>query len=107
MSSRPTRPHARVEDVNQAAPRDATAFEVREALGEPGCAVCRLSLRSVSRLINSMAYEQVNDLDLRQQLRRAGGFCNPHAFQWLREARNVLGTALIYRDVLTAALEAI
>jgi hypothetical protein len=54
-----------------------------------------------------MAYEQVNDLDLRQQLRRAGGFCNPHAFQWLREARSVLGTALIYRDVLTAALEAI
>jgi hypothetical protein len=54
-----------------------------------------------------MAYEQVNDLDLRQQLRRAGGFCNPHAFQWLREARSVLGTALIYRDVVSAALEAI
>ena len=93
--------------VSPAAPRDATAFEVREALGEPGCAVCRLSLRSVSRMINSMAYEQVNDLDLRQQLRRAGGFCNPHAFQWLREARSVLGTALIYRDVLKAALDAI
>jgi hypothetical protein len=64
-------------------------------------------LRSVSRLINSIAYEQVNDLDLRQQLRRAGGFCNPHAFQWLREAHSVLGTALIYRDVLNAALDAI
>jgi hypothetical protein len=64
-------------------------------------------LRSVSRLISSMAYEQVNDIDLRQQLRRAGGFCNPHAFQWLREARSVLGTALIYRDVLKAALDAI
>jgi hypothetical protein len=64
-------------------------------------------LRSVSRLIGSMAYEQVNDINLRQQLRRVGGFCNPHAFQWLREARSVLGTALIYRDVLNAALGAI
>jgi hypothetical protein len=85
-------------------PRDTTAFEVREALQEPGCAVCRLTLRSVSRLIQSIAYEQVNDLALRKDLRRARGFCNTHAHQWLREARSVLGTALIYRDVVHAAL---
>ena len=91
--------------MSQAAPRDATAFEVREALGEPGCAICHLALRSTTRLIGSIAYEQINDVDLRQVLRRARGFCNPHAHRWLREARNVLGTALIYRDVLRAALE--
>jgi uncharacterized protein DUF6062 len=90
--------------VSSAAPRDATAFEVREALALPGCAVCRLSLRSVSRLIGSMAYEQVNDVGLRQELRQAGGFCNTHAHQWLEQARSVLGTALIYRDVLNASL---
>jgi uncharacterized protein DUF6062 len=90
--------------VSSSAPRDVTAFEVREALGEPGCAVCRLSIRSVSRLIRSIAYEQVNDVGLRRQLRRAGGFCNAHAYQWLNQAHSVLGTALIYRDVLQAAL---
>ena len=90
--------------MSSAGPRDATAFEVREALAEPGCAVCRLSLRSVSRFIRSIAYEQVNDLDLRQQLRGAGGFCNRHAYQWLEEARSVLGTALIYRDVVNSSL---
>lgn len=87
-----------------AGPRDATAFEVREALREPGCAVCRLTLRSVSKLLQSIAYEQVNDIALRHELRRSRGFCNHHAFQWLREVRSVLGTALIYRDVLRAAL---
>jgi hypothetical protein len=85
-------------------PRDAAAFEVRDALAVGGCAVCQLSLRSVARLLQSVAYEQVNDLDLRKALREAGGFCNVHAHQWLREAHNVLGTALIYRDVLAAAL---
>lgn len=90
--------------MTPAGPRDAAAFEVREALGESGCVVCRLSLRSVSRLIRSIAYEQVNDLSLREQLRRAAGFCNAHAYQWLAEARSVLGTALIYRDVLNASL---
>jgi hypothetical protein len=90
--------------MSPAPPRDASAFEVREALREPGCAVCRLSLRSVARLLRSVAYEQVNDLDLRAVLRGRGGFCNSHAHQWLREARSVLGTALIYKDVLQTAL---
>ena len=90
--------------MKRSEPRDATAFEVRDALREPGCAICALAVRSVHRLIRSIAYEQVNDLALRKQLRTAGGFCNAHAHQWLREARSVLGTALIYRDVITAAL---
>src|SRR5262252_5095962 len=90
--------------MSSAAPRDATAFEVRDALGESGCVVCRLSLRSVARLLQSVAYEQVNDLSLRAQLRKRRGFCTLHAHQWLREAHNVLGTALIYKDVLEAAL---
>jgi hypothetical protein len=90
--------------MSPAAPRDATAFEVREALREPGCLVCHLTVRSVARLLRSVAYEQVNDVRLRALLRRRGGFCTTHAHLWLREAHNVLGTALIYKDVLEAAL---
>jgi hypothetical protein len=90
--------------VSTGQPRDTTAFEVREALREAGCVVCRLTLRAVGRYIQSLAYEQVNDIAVRKELRRARGFCNRHAYQWLREARSTLGTALIYRDVLKAAL---
>jgi hypothetical protein len=67
--------------------------------------VCRLASRSVSRLIQTVAYDQVNDVALRGELRAAHGFCNQHAYRWLREARNVLGTAIIYRDLISAALE--
>src|SRR5207245_2366143 len=81
-------------------------FEVRDALTQPGCAICQLAVRSVGRLIQSVAYEQVNDPGLRAELRRARGFCNEHAYRWLREARSVLGTALIYRDVVHASLQA-
>lgn len=90
--------------MSSAAPRDAAAFEVLEALGESGCAVCRLTLRSVGRLLQTISYEQVNDPALRAELRKARGFCNAHAHQWLRESRGVLGTALIYRDLLQATL---
>jgi hypothetical protein len=87
-----------------ATPRDPAAFEVRDALAEAGCAICRLALAAVGRFIASVSYEGVNDLALRAELRASRGFCNTHAYRWLREARSVLGTALIYRDVLTSAL---
>jgi hypothetical protein len=87
-----------------AAPRDSTAFEVREALGQPGCPVCRLAVRSVGRWLASMAYDQVNDVDLRNELRAARGFCNVHAHRWLAEVHSVLGTAIVYEDLLKASL---
>jgi hypothetical protein len=90
--------------LSPAEPRDSTAFELRDALAQPGCAICTLALRSVGRYIDSVAYDRVNDLDLRAQLRVARGFCNPHAYRWLRDAHNVLGTALIYRDVVRSVL---
>lgn len=91
--------------MNKELPRDTAAFEVREAAEQSGCPVCRLALRAVGHLIDSVAYEQVNDPGLRKQLRSAHGFCNAHAYRWLNEARSVLGTALIYRDVLRSALQ--
>ena len=45
-------------------------FEVRDALGQPGCAAGRLSLGAVSRHLDSLAYENVNDHAVREELRR-------------------------------------
>ncbi len=84
-------------------PRDSTAFEVRDALAETGCPVCRLAVAAVDHHIASIAYEGVNDIAFRDRLRAAGGFCPGHAYRWLRDSHNVLGTALIYRDLLSAA----
>src|ERR1700736_6328766 len=90
--------------MSSAAPRDSTAFEVREALRQVGCPVCRLALRSVGRWLASVAYDQVNDVDLRSELRAARGFCNVHAHRWLAEVHSVLGTAIVYEDLLKAGL---
>ncbi|MBV9355590.1 MAG: hypothetical protein JO023_08685 [Chloroflexi bacterium] len=84
-------------------PRDSTAFEVRDAFGEGGCPVCRLAVAAVDHHIATIAYEGVNDIAFRDRLRAAGGFCPSHAYRWLHDSHNVLGTALIYRDLLSAA----
>jgi hypothetical protein len=81
-----------------------TYFELRDALGTPGCVVCRLAARSVRRYLEALAFESVNDLGLRAQLRRSRGFCNLHAWQVLDEAREPFGGGIIYRDVLNACV---
>jgi hypothetical protein len=84
-------------------PRDSSAFEVRDALAEAGCPICRLAVAAVDHHIATIAYEGVNDIAFRDRLRAAGGFCPSHAYRWLRDSHNVLGTALIYRDLLSTA----
>lgn len=70
-----------------------------ETFNEPGCPVCSLAQRAVSRYVSSTNYDSVGDPEIRQQFETSRAFCNLHAHQWLKEAF-VLGTAQIYRDVL-------
>jgi Family of unknown function (DUF6062) len=90
--------------MGQPAASDGATAEVRHALARGGCAVCHLTHRSVTRFLKALSYEQVNDLDLRADLRASRGFCPAHAQRWLHQSGNVLGTALIYTDAVTAAL---
>lgn len=78
--------------------------ELRDALAEDGCAVCRLASQAVARHLDFLLHESVNDAGVRRDVRRARGFCNRHAWQ-LRDLQGALGIAIIYRDVVVAVLE--
>lgn len=80
--------------------RHTTYYEVLERLEQPGCPVCTLAERSVHHYLESLSYEQVNDPGIRASLRKAGGFCRRHAWQFLRMGGAVLGAAIIYADIL-------
>ena len=83
--------------------RHAGEHDLIEAFGQPGCPVCRLSTEAVDAYLTSVCYEQVNDLDLRTQLRLAGGFCRAHAERFVRQRLGQLAAAIVYRDVLNTA----
>ena len=83
-----------------------TAYNLLEACIEPGCPVCRLEQRYVERYLDNLFYENVNNPDLRDILRLSMGFCREHA--WLAANQSLgdaLGFAIIYQDVIGAALE--
>jgi len=74
--------------------------ELIDTLTEAGCAFCRLAARSVSRYLDILSYENVNDVDLRATIREGIGLCNRHAWQFIDGTRTPLGTAIIYRDLI-------
>nr|WP_255603734.1 DUF6062 family protein [Oscillochloris sp. ZM17-4] len=71
-----------------------------------GCAICGLALRGLRRYMEGLAYEAVNNIAIRAELRAARGFCAPHGLM-LREVRSALGTAIIHRDIVGAAMGAL
>jgi hypothetical protein len=83
--------------------RHAGEHDLIEAFGQAGCPVCRLATEAVDAYLTSVCYEQVNDLDLREQLRSAGGFCRAHAERFIRQRLGQLAAAIVYRDVLNTA----
>jgi hypothetical protein len=83
-----------------------TTYNLIEACREPGCPVCCLEQRYVERYLDTQFYENVNNPDLRDILRLSMGFCREHA--WLAANQGLgdaLGFAIIYQDVIGAALE--
>lgn len=81
-------------------PRTRTSTDLLEAFRREGCPVCRIVLATVRSYLDSISHEGgITDPEIRDRIRAAHGFCHTHAYQWL-EQQHVLGTAIIYDDVL-------
>jgi hypothetical protein len=78
-------------------------YDVRDALAQPGCAVCRLKADAAERFLDGLLWENVNDPGIRSNIRRARGFCHEHAWGLVRRGPS-LGIAIIMRDVLQDSL---
>jgi hypothetical protein len=79
-------------------------FELRDALAEPGCALCRLRTRAADGFLDTLLWESVNDPARRREIRRARGFCYEHGWALVRATASV-GVAIIARDVLQSLLD--
>ena len=77
-------------------------FALMEAVGRPGCPVCRLTRQAARRWLETLFYEQVNDPATRERLRQALGFCARHASLAARLG-DPLGWSIIAADLLGRA----
>jgi hypothetical protein len=79
--------------------RDSGQSALLEALAQPGCALCRLAQDAVTRFLDAVLYESVNDVEWQARLKESRGFCPTHS-ELLLQQRNALGAAIIYRAIL-------
>jgi hypothetical protein len=84
----------------------SSAYDLRNAMTEAGCGVCRLKARDGERYLDSLLDESVNDSGVRHDLRESRGFCHRHAWQLVRPGAP-LGIAIIHRDIIQALLKAL
>jgi hypothetical protein len=77
--------------------------DLRDALAQPGCPVCRLNAESAARFLDTLLWESVNDPERRREIRQTQGFCHEHAWRLVRAGAS-LGVAIIMRDVLQDVL---
>jgi len=80
-------------------------LDLIEACAQAGCPICRLTDASVSRYLDALMYELVNDIEMRDRLRRSLGFCNTHAHQLLKGVGLSLGIGILYRDLVNTTLK--
>ncbi|MGC9394054.1 MAG: DUF6062 family protein [Anaerolineae bacterium] len=82
-------------------------YELRDALQETGCAICRLGEKAVARYLSGLVYANANDYQVRAEAKLARGFCNLHAWQ-LRDCHGAgLDMAILSADVLAEWLKAL
>ncbi len=79
--------------------KEPTFAELYEALHNAECPVCWLAARTVSRYLRTYCEENITDVDVRQTLRDANGYCNRHAHQLLEEM-DTLAVSITYADIL-------
>jgi hypothetical protein len=81
-------------------PHDLTYIELKHALAQPGCALCRLGERYGYTYLRWLLLERVNDLTTRGTLAQSWGFCVDHAWllqemEWEQDKDGV-GTAVLW-----------
>ena len=86
------------------APTPFGYFDLCEAFAQPGCAICRLLDRDVSRFLDTLLYEHPTDPITQQDLRASRGLCHEHTWA-LPRYNSALATAVLYDAVIDELLK--
>jgi hypothetical protein len=77
--------------------REAEALQ--DACHREGCPVCTVVLEQMSMVMKTWSYEGFTDVEHRQQITQARGFCPLHTWQ-LTQRNNAFQLAVVYEHVL-------
>jgi len=81
-----------------------TLIDLKRALGQEGCPICRLQAEAEERYLGHVLWENVNDLATRARFLPSWGYCGRHArllgHLELKDYRDAMGTAIMYESLI-------
>lgn len=80
-------------------------YDLREALAQTGCAVCRLLERDGEKFLDALLYEYSADAQTHKAFRAARGLCNHHGWDLTHHVGSALQIAVLYRASLDETLK--
>ncbi len=75
-------------------------YDLRETFAKPGCPVCTLIARDVTRYLDAILYEFSVDPQIHKVFRAARGLCHAHSWQFTRVGGAAVQISVLYRAVL-------
>jgi len=79
-------------------------FAFIKSLSGPGCPICARTAASLDEWFENLLYESANDRPLRHRFDADRGLCGRHVHALCDAESDGLGAAIIYRNVLEAAV---
>lgn len=84
--------------------RSSEAEALRTACQQEGCPICSVILEQITHAMNTWSHEGFTDIEHRQEVMRARGFCPLHTWQ-LAQRNNAFQLGVVYENILSTLLE--
>lgn len=83
--------------------KDIVYHALKDSMEGGACPICAQTSHAVRQAMKSILYESMTDMDIRNAIKDARGFCWHHSEMFLEEG-DPLSHAIVYGDVLRSAL---
>lgn len=84
--------------------RSSEAEALRTACQHEGCPICSVILEQIAHSMNTWSHEGFTDIEHRQEVTRARGFCPLHTWQ-LAQRNNAFQLGVVYENILSTLVE--
>lgn len=84
--------------------KDIVYHALKDSMTEGACPICAQTSHNIRGAMRSVLYESMTDVEIRDTIKNARGFCRHHSNLFLEEG-DALNHAIVYGDALRSALQ--
>lgn len=84
--------------------KDIVYHALKDCMTDGSCPICAQTETNIRSTMRSVLYESMTDVEIRDTIKNARGFCRHHSNMFLEEG-DALNHAIVYGDALRSALQ--